>query len=84
MAEPVRDGHWNAIDLLTDFEAYHQTRAIYRGELGPRSVYLRVTDGKLTVIDLDYDSEGAMISVGDQRTQYLKQLPPSIELALHE
>jgi hypothetical protein len=77
--DPVREGHWAALDLLADQEAYLQTRAIYRGELGPRSVYLRPTDGKLTAINVDYASEGAMVGVGDQRTQYLTRLPPSIE-----
>ena len=74
----LREGHMRAVSLFSDVDAYHETRARYRSVVGPRSVYLRPTNDRLTVINLDYEADGAMVGVGANGSEYLTQLPPSL------
>ena len=58
----LRAGHWSALALLEDAPPVHDTLTAYARAIG-HAVYLRPTDGGLTVISLDHGAP-AMVGVG--------------------
>lgn len=77
-APPLRPGHRRALGYLSDAAAYHETRALYRSICG-RDVYLRPTDGSFTVVSIDFEGDAAMVGVGNDGSEHLSALPPSVE-----
>jgi hypothetical protein len=72
----LRAGHWSSLALLEDARAVHATLAAYTRAIG-HPVYLRPTDGGLTVISLD-PAVHAMVGVGGpaRGACFINALPP--------
>jgi len=81
MPSPIRSGHWSALSALDDRDAYRETRGRFAKHI-EAGVYLRLTDGRFTVLSLDWDRCSSMIGVGGGSVRpslTAASLPPTAE-----